>query len=53
MLAGSSLGLGCQSSKNISREVSLVPPKVIRQASAERSSTKAIPASKSILKAAK
>lgn len=53
VLAGMSLGLGCQSSNTVSREVSLVPPKVIRQASAEQSSTKVVPASKSIMKIAK
>jgi hypothetical protein len=53
LLAGSCLGLGCQSSKGMAREVSLVPPKVVRQASAEKAKTTAIPASKSILRAEK
>jgi hypothetical protein len=53
VIAGSCLGLGCQSSKGIAREVSLVPPRVVRQASAEKPKTKATPASRSILKISK
>jgi hypothetical protein len=53
LLAGSCLGVGCQSSQGVAREVSLVPPKVVRQASAEKVKTKAIPASKSALRTTK
>jgi hypothetical protein len=53
LLAGSCLGLGCQSSKGMAREVSLVPPKVVRQTSAEKVKTTAIPASKSTQRVAK